>query len=308
MRNSFISARTARTARIGGGVAVALLLTGCAGQTTPVAASTPTTAVQIKADPALHAMLPKNIVSAGFVKVASGESYPPFEFYDTDGKTNIGAEPDLARALGQVLGVEFRLEPVAFASIIPGMSSGKYDIAMAGMADKKARQSAVNFVDYMTNKAGLLVRVSGEFKPKALADLCGLKVGTMPATTMARDVTAQAALCTAAGKEAPVLSQFDGQDKTILALRSKRVDVAVLTAGSAAYVITQSGGDFELSGSWGGSMLGIAVAKDNPQLAEALKAAVQKLMDEGEYKSILTKWGLFKFNSAEKAVINGAID
>ena len=61
-----------------------------------------------------------------------------------------------------------------------------------------------------------------------------------------------------------------------------------------------------MSGSYGGAMLGIAVAKDNPQLAEALKAAVQKLMDEGAYKSILTKWGLFQFNSADKAGINGA--
>jgi|GEM_PF-7001293 len=58
MRNSFISARNAS---IGGGVAVALLLTGCAGQTSPVASSKSTTAVQFKADPALQSMLPKNI-------------------------------------------------------------------------------------------------------------------------------------------------------------------------------------------------------------------------------------------------------
>jgi len=303
MRNSFISARTVS---IGGGVAAALLLMGCAGQTSPAAASKSTTAVQFKADPALQALLPKNIKSAGFVKVASDVPYPPFEFYDTDGKTIIGADPELARALGQVLGIEFRIEPVAFDNIIPGMSSGKYDVAMSGMADRKARQSAVTFVDYMINKPGFLVRVGGEFQPKSLADLCGLKVGAQAATTMADDVTAQAAVCTAAGKKAPVLSQFQGQDKAILALRSKRVDAVDLTAGSAAFVIKQSGGDFEMSGSYGGAMLGIAVAKDNPQLAEALNAAVQKLMDEGVYKSILTKWGLFKFNSAEKAGINGA--
>lgn len=303
MRTSLISARTVS---IGGGLAATLMLVGCGAATSPVSASKSSSVVQLKVDPALQALLPKDIRAAGFVTVASDVPYPPFEFYDTDGKTIIGADPEIAKALGQVLGIEFRIQPVAFDNIIPGMGSGKFDVAMSGMADRKARQEVVTFVDYMINKPGFLVRVAGNVKPKVLADICGLKVGAQAGTTMADDVRAQAATCTAAGKKAPVLSQFQGQDKAILALRSQRVDTVDLTAGSAAYVIKQSGGEFELSGSYGGAVLGIAVAKDNQQLAQALKGAVQKLMDEGAYKSILTTWGLFEFNSAKKAAINSA--
>lgn len=307
MRKSFTFTRVTTTV---GGIALAgLLLSGCAGAgSTVTPPSTSKAQLQLTMDPALQAMLPEKIRSSGSVKVASDVPYPPFEFYDTDGKTIIGSDPDLARALGMVLGINFTIEPVAFDNIIPGLASGKYDVAMSGIADRKERQKVVTFVDYMTNKPAFLVQKSAKSKPTALAEICGLKIGAQAATTMAEDVTAQAATCTAAGKQAPTLSQFKGQDEAILALRSNRVDSVVLTAGSGAYIVGQASGEFEISGSYGGVVLGIAVAKDNQKLAEALQAAVQKLLNDGTYKSILDQWGLFKLNSTEKAVINGGTE
>ena len=296
------------TAMIAGLVTAGMILAGCASQPAPAATSKLGAAAQLKVDPAIKAMLPDAVKAAGFLTVASDVPYPPFEFYDVDGKTILGSDPELGSALGKVMGIEFKFVPVAQVNIIPGLSSGKYDIAMAGMADKKVREEAVTFVDYMRNAGAFLVTTDAKQSPKTLSDICGLNVAVQSATTMADDATAQVAACTADGKRVPTLMKFQGQDEAVLALRSNRADVAIVTAGSGAYVVTQAKGEFEMTATYAaGSVLGIAVQKDNTRLAKALQAGVQKLIDNGIYKQILTKWGLFKLNSIEKSGINGAI-
>ncbi|GAA3776615.1 ABC transporter substrate-binding protein [Microbacterium kribbense] len=253
-------------------------------------------------------MLPDAVKKAGYLTVASDVPYPPFEFYDTDGKTILGSDPDIAKALGELMGIQFRLQPVAQVNIIPGLSSGKYDLGLSGMADRKEREAAVTFVDYMRNAGTFLVTADAKHHPMTLPDICGLNVAVQSATTMADDATGQATKCTADGKQAPKVMEFQSQDDAVLALRSNRADVAMVTAGSGAFIMTQAKGQFDMTATYSaGSILGIPVRKDNMQLAKALEAGVQKLIDNGTYKKILTKWGLDKLNSIEKSGINGAI-
>lgn len=59
-------------------------------------------------------------------------------------------------------------------------------------------------------------------------------------------------------------------------------------------MIEQTGGAFELLGEPidTGALVGMAVAKDNVQLAEALRAAAQEVIDSGEYHKVLERWGV----------------
>src|SRR5438309_8639183 len=54
-------------------------------------------------DATLAAKLPPEIQSAGVIRVATDETYPPFESV-SNGEV-VGLDPDLARAIGGVLGV-----------------------------------------------------------------------------------------------------------------------------------------------------------------------------------------------------------
>ena len=118
-----------------GALATATAVSGCAapdaanpapGPTDGVGAPSATTQALTK-DDAIAAMLPDAIKSAGTVRVASGVSFPPMEFFDTDNKTVIGFDADLGAALGQVLGVKFEFQNTNFDGIIGGLNAGRYD-------------------------------------------------------------------------------------------------------------------------------------------------------------------------------------
>ena len=73
----------------------------------------------------------------------------------------------------------------------------------------------------------------------------------------------------------------------------------------AAYQVKQSGGQFKLVGTpYGTAPYGIAIPKDSG-LAEPVLAAVKQLISDGQYKTILTKWGI-EAGAISDPVINGA--
>ena len=299
---------------LAGLAASCLLLAGCTNASVETAqgsgdtATPESTVASLTVDPALQAMLPEKVKSSGTLKVATDPTYPPFEFYDTDNKTLIGADPELAQALGQILGVTFELEESSFANIIPSLESGKYDLAMSAMSDRREREKVVTFVTYMKNAGAFLVPSDSSKKPTSLDDLCGLNVAVQSGTTMSDDVAGQVPLCLNTGKEPLNALVFKSQNEVVLALNSSRADVAMVTAGSGAYIVTESSTPFEVTGTYNaGSVLGLAVNKNSVQLADALRAAMQKLIENGTYEGIMSKWGLFKLNSIDESVINGAI-
>ena len=122
-------------------------------RTTPVRADDePTAEVSaLEKDDAIAGMLPADIQHAGVVRVASGVSFPPMEFFDTDNKTVLGFDADLGKALGEVLGVEFEFQNTNFDGIIGGLNAGRYDLGLTSMIDKKERQETVDFVDYLNS-------------------------------------------------------------------------------------------------------------------------------------------------------------
>ena len=95
------------------------------------------------------------------------------EFIATNGHTVVGVDADLAKAIGGVLGLKFKVENANFDSIIPGLQSGKYDLGMSAFTDTKAREKVVDFVTYFSAGTSFYVKASGGPTVKSLADLCG---------------------------------------------------------------------------------------------------------------------------------------
>ncbi|WP_201517482.1 ABC transporter substrate-binding protein [Gulosibacter hominis] len=288
-----------------------LLLTACAsgsgGTDGEETASTAQSEFNLEVDPEIREMLPQEVLDRGYISVAADSPYPPFVFLDEDGETLIGADPEIAAALGQLMGVEFRMSPVAQANLIPGLSSGKYDLAMSGMADKLERQESVTFVDYMQNGGAFVVTPTAEHRPEKLEDLCGLSISVQSGTTMASTAAEQVEECSKSGKGTLTINEFQGQDQVLLAITSNRADVAMITAGSAAYMVSQSPEEFEVVSLYNDpAKLGIAVANGNDELVAAVEAGMKRLFEEGVYEEILTKWGLYEFNSIDAVTINDA--
>src|SRR6185436_20818502 len=99
---------------------------------------------------AAAALVPAAIKSKGTLRVAADATYPPNESIATDGKTVVGMDADLAKAIGGALGLKVAVVNGTFDSIIPGLASGKYDLGMSSFTDTKEREKTVDFVTYFT--------------------------------------------------------------------------------------------------------------------------------------------------------------
>ena len=286
----------------------ALVASGCAAPEEDSQASggpEPTAKVSsLEKDEAIADMLPDRIKSAGVVKVASGVSFPPMEYFDTDNKTVLGFDADLGKALGDVLGVEFQFQNTNFDGIIGGLAAGRYDLGLTSMIDKKERQAEVDFVDYLNSGISFMVAKGNPEGLTEQTDLCGRTVAVEKAATgdiVADDISAD---CVEAGKDEIKKLALPEQVGTLQALASGRADAVLALDLTLAYNVKQQPDDFEIPGEPFGLLpVGIPIPKDDPELRDAVQAALLKVQESGTYDELLVKWNLTS-QALEGAPIN----
>lgn len=117
-------------------------------------------AVKAAADPALHDSLPEAIKKAGYIVAGTNPNTPPTTFYQADNKTLAGREIDVMSAIADRLGVAIHWKDTGgFDNIIPGLKSGRYDVALANIDANKKRFQQVDFVGYYNaSKLALIAR------------------------------------------------------------------------------------------------------------------------------------------------------
>jgi polar amino acid transport system substrate-binding protein len=259
--------------------------------TTSSAAATSTPAAS-SGDAKVVALVPASIKSKGTLTVAADATYAPDEFIASDGKTVIGMDADLLKALGAVMGLKVKMVNATFDSIIPGLAAGKYDVGASSFTDTKAREKTVDFVDYFSAGESFFTKSQGGTSITGLADLCGHTVAVERGTTEQADATKQSAKCKAAGKPAVTVLAFADQNGANLALSSGRAQLGFADSPPAAYQVKKSNGQFKLVGaSIENAPYGLAVPK-NGGLAQPMLAALKVLLNNGQYKAILTHWGI----------------
>ena len=286
---------------------IALVAAGCGNGTETSTGTSPTPAASPSgAVSAIAAQVPGSVKANRTLTVAADATYAPNEFIGTDGHTVVGLDADLAKALGQVLGLKVNVINATFATIIPGLASGKYDLGISSFTDTKEREKTVDFVTYFVAGTSFYVKSDGGPNVSSLAGLCGRTVAAEQGTTQQADAQAQAAKCKSAGKPGMTVQVFNDQNAVNLALSSGRAQVAMADSPVAAYQVKQSNGTFKVTGSpYGTAPYGIAIPKDNG-MADPILAAVKHLMSVGTYTKILGKWGV-QGGAISNPAINAAI-
>jgi polar amino acid transport system substrate-binding protein len=287
-------------------VSAALAVACGSNNTTGGAGASPSSAGGITATKvaSIASELPSSIASKGTLTIAADASYAPNEFFDADGKTVIGMDADLAKAIGQVMGVQVSVVNATFDSILPGLASGKYDLGMSSFTDTKDREKTVDFVDYFSAGTSFFVLSAGGPNITKLDDLCGHKVSVEKGTTQETDATGQDKTCKTAGKPGVDVQSYPDQGGANLALSSGRADVSMADSPVAAYQVKQNS-KFKLSGQpYGTAPYGIAIPKGNG-MSKPMLDAVNELIKDGVYKNILDKWGVAS-GAVTTAQANGA--
>ncbi|MGW4561672.1 ABC transporter substrate-binding protein [Streptomyces sp. NPDC004561] len=294
-------------------VAGSLLLTGCGDQTKGKSGNSGSSSTS---SAPLADKLPKEIRSKGKIEVGSDIAYAPVEFKDSSGNV-VGLDPDLAAAMGKQLGVKLDFQNGTFDALLTGLRSGRYDIAMSAMTDNKNRQQGidpdtgkkvgegVDFVDYLTAGVSIYARKGDTKGITGWTDLCGKKIA-VERGTVSEDLAKQEAKKCPTGKKLAI-EAFDDDQQSQTRLRSGGVDAASSDFPVAAYAVKTSGGgkDFQIVGDQvEAAPYGIAVAKNDTQLRDALQAAMNAIVKSGEYQKILEKWGA-QDGAVKESAING---
>lgn len=272
--------------------ALALALTACgaggdgSGDTDDGPAAPPSAA----ADEALAALVPDAVAADGTLVFGTDASYPPNEFTDDDGTTIIGVSPDLGSAIAQKLGLEAEFRDSSFDGILPGIAAGTYELGLSSFSITDERVEAVDMVSYFDVGTRLATR-QGNPEGLTVEDLCGRAVGVQRGTVQVDDVEARSEACTAAGQSAIEVSEFQLQTDVNLALASERVVAMLADAPVVSYAEQTTDGAIEAVGEqYDAAPYGIALTKDQGDFAEAVRGAVQALIDDGTYQTILDTW------------------
>jgi len=280
----------------------ALALSGCVDNSTPSGSSTTSSVSDVKKDDTLAGQLPQKVKDAGKLVVGMDNTYPPNEFKD-DNSQPVGWEVDLAKAIGDKLGVKTEFAIAKFDNIIPSVAGGKDDYGMSSFTDTTEREQQVDFVNYYS--AGILW-ASQKGKDIDPDNACGLKVAVQSTTYEDTDeVPAKSKKCTDEGKPAIQALRYDTQDDATNAVILGKADALSADSPVTLYAISKSNGKLQEAGkTFDEAPYGLPVKKDS-ELTPVLQKAVQALIDDGTYKKILDKWGVAD-GAVETAEVNAA--
>jgi polar amino acid transport system substrate-binding protein len=294
----------ARTGGIGqGNVMTSKRLAGIALAATLVAILAAVLAATLAAvtaiGPARAAELPAAIRQAGVLHLTINATYAPMEYHDPATDRLTGLDVDLAEALAKRLGVKPVWSDVPFEQLIPALQTGRSDFIISGFSDRASRRDGADFVDYL--KIGPQFFVLAASPVKAMADLCGIKVGTTRSTSFPIEIAKWSkSNCEAAGK--PAIQYVPGENSIDVRsqLKQGRIDAAVQGSETLPYAQANEPGVYRIIGApIAQGYQGIAFRKTDTALRAAITDALRAMIADGTYTAILTRYGLAANGVAE---------
>ena len=244
------------------------------------------------ADDASRNLLPQSYRDKGVLIAGLPLDFEPWNYIDEKGE-QVGLDIDVFRAVGDTLGLKPEVMRLGFASIIPAITGARVDVGMFGIIDVRLKQ--VSFVRYTLLSNGLIVR-HGNPSGVSNTDACGHSVAVEKGTQPVLVWEKKAKECEEKGKPKLDLVVFDGKGSQVLAVENGRADAAGVTLATAIVAAKHSNGKLEPApgGPVPGASIdgGIAMRKDEKQLAQAIEAALKVLHANGTYDKIFAKWGM----------------
>jgi polar amino acid transport system substrate-binding protein len=277
---------------------MALVLTGCSANDTTSAGDNTAP---------LYDQLPSSIQQAGAINVGSSIDYPPFEYYDADGKTLKGFEPELAGLLEGKLGVKFNWNNANFDALFSALRGGRYDIVYGAVNDTPEREKTFDFVTYLQSSQAFVVAKGNPEHIRVLDDICGKAVAAVRGGIQAEFLEAQSSTCQQAGKGKIDVLTFDGNSGEQLAVKQGRAAALLENYPTAVTFAEGSDGALEVVPNLqvAKQFFGMVLDKRNTQLRDALQKAWQAIIDDGSYKKVLEKWKLGDI-AVQQASVNAA--
>ena len=219
--------------------------------------------------------------AGGTLTMATNAEFDPWEYHDGD--DIIGIDPEVAQAIADKLGMELKIEDMAFDAVIPSVTSGKADIGMAAISVTPERQASVDFTDTYAESALMLIVAADNEEIAGVDDLSDHIVGVQTGTT--GDLKASELV----GDDN--VDRFNTYFEAVESLKQGKVDAVLIDNAPAKVFLSQNSDSLKQAGEeLDKEEYAIAVAKGNEELVESLNSAIAELKEDGKLDEIMNKY------------------
>ncbi len=254
-------------------LALSLALVGCGNNT----AEETTGTEPVATEPAFKT------IEEGKLLAGSDTAFPPFE--SMNGSTAEGFDVDLVAAIAKELGLESEFMTEGFDTLIPTVKAGgKFDMIASGMTITDERKQEIDFSDpYIDSNQSIAMKEGATYTDPA--SLKGKKVGAQAGTTGLDWANENLKPAGAS------IVEFKTATDALNALQAGNVDAVVNDLPVTAYLIKDASKGIKIVKEIPtGEQYGFGFSKENPELRDAVNAALTTLKDNGEYQKIYDKW------------------
>jgi len=109
--------------------------------------------------PTIPAVNSADLRTPGALSIGCEIGYPPMEYYADDGRTPVGFDIDVGKAIAELLGLEYKVIDTAWDGIFAGVERGDYDCIISSVSITPARLEVFLFTQpYVANALCIVVK------------------------------------------------------------------------------------------------------------------------------------------------------
>ncbi|RFA09226.1 ABC transporter substrate-binding protein [Subtercola boreus] len=247
--------------------------------------------------------LPKSVLDSGELTIGVGAlpaGFPPLAFTGDDQETLTGSEPDLGRLVAAVFGLKPVVDNSTWDNLFVGIDTAKTDVGFSNITDTEQRKEKYDFASYRQDNLAFTTLATSDWTFTGKADdLAGKTVSVSAGTNQEKLILEWQSQLQAEGKNFDI-KYFPDTNSVYLALNSKQIDTYFGPNPGIAYQNSQTAsaanptrtaGVYSGAGSTLQGLIAATTKKDSG-LAEPLAAAINYLIENGQYAQWLAAYNL----------------
>jgi cystine transport system substrate-binding protein len=232
------------------------------------------------------------VQSSGVLRVGTEGVYAPFSFHDPATGELTGYDVDVARAVGEKLGVDVEFVETPWDSIFAALEADRFDVVANQVTITPEREEKYDLSEPYSIGEGVIVTRADDDSITSLTDLRGRRAAQSTTSNwaqVARDAGAQ-------------IESVEGLTQAMALLSQGRVDVVVNDSLSVyAYLAETGDAAVKIAGTTGEkSEQGLAARKDSGLLPD-LNTAIEELKTDGTLAAISEKYLRTDVSGGEEA-------
>lgn len=213
----------------------------------------------------------------GTIVIGTEGAFPPFNYFDAKGKLT-GFDIAVGNALAKQMDLKPNWKAQSFDTLLISLNQGRFDFVIASHTITPERSRAVDFTHPYYCTGNVIVAKPGG--PDTKAALPGKKIGVQVGTTYMQSAEK------IPGVKSSDIKSYATNPEVLQGLLSGRLDAWITDQFTALNAEKKRDVKLQISNLLDVEQIGIAVAKGNTTLLNALNKALAKIQSNGTYLKI----------------------